>query len=101
MIGHPSRVPYEDALAMNRAVLAARGWDGTLRVITRNAFTGGERVGVPVTVVWGTRDRLLNHRQARRALAQLPRARHVPLEGAGHLPMWDEPDALVRELLAV
>jgi pimeloyl-ACP methyl ester carboxylesterase len=101
MIGHPSRVPDEDAVALNRAVAAAPGWDATLRVITRSAFTGGERVGVPVTVVWGTRDRLLNHRQARRALAQLPRSRHVPLEGAGHLPMWDEPDALVRELLAV
>jgi pimeloyl-ACP methyl ester carboxylesterase len=100
MIGHPSRVPYEDAMAMNRAVVAARGYAGTLRIITRDCFSGGNEVDVPVTVVWGTRDRLLSHRQARRALAQLPRSRHVPLEGAGHLPMWDEPAALVRELLA-
>jgi pimeloyl-ACP methyl ester carboxylesterase len=99
-IGHPERVPYEDAVALNRTVAAAPGFDGTLHQITRDRFSGGDRVGVPVTVMWGTHDRLLSHRQARSALKQLPRARHVLLQGAGHLPMWDEPDALVRELLA-
>jgi pimeloyl-ACP methyl ester carboxylesterase len=33
-------------------------------------------------------------------LSELPRARLVPLQGAGHVPMWDDPDAIARELLA-
>jgi pimeloyl-ACP methyl ester carboxylesterase len=32
---------------------------------------------------------------------ELPRARHVPLPGAGHVPTWDAPESVVRELLAV
>jgi pimeloyl-ACP methyl ester carboxylesterase len=38
--------------------------------------------------------------QVRRALRELPQARHVPLPGAGHVPTWDDPDTIVRELLA-
>jgi pimeloyl-ACP methyl ester carboxylesterase len=36
----------------------------------------------------------------RRALRELPQARHVPLYGAGHVPMTDDPATIVRELLA-
>jgi pimeloyl-ACP methyl ester carboxylesterase len=57
-------------------------------------------VRVPVTLVWGTRDGILFPWQAKRALRELPDARLVPLPGAGHVPTWDDPDAIVRELLA-
>ena len=56
---------------------------------------------MPVTLVWGTRDMILFPWQAKRALRELPRARLLPLPGAGHVPMWDEPDAIARELLSV
>lgn len=101
MIGHPDRVPYDDAVAMSEAVAASTGWDGTLRATTEKRFTGGDAVDVPVTLLWGTKDRLLPpKRMAPRLLAQIPHARYVPLEGAGHLPMWDAPDVLVGELLS-
>jgi pimeloyl-ACP methyl ester carboxylesterase len=51
-------------------------------------------------VAWGDRDRLLLHRpQAARARARLPRARHVTLPGAGHLPTLDDPALTARVLL--
>ena len=54
---------------------------------------------MPVTVVWGSRDRLLlARRQAARARRVLPGARHEWLEGAGHLPMWDAPEAVAAVL---
>ncbi|WP_019143970.1 alpha/beta fold hydrolase [Aeromicrobium massiliense] len=53
-------------------------------------------VDVPVTVAWGTRDRILRHGQSSRARRQLADARHVDLLGAGHVPMIDEPDTIVR-----
>jgi pimeloyl-ACP methyl ester carboxylesterase len=47
---------------------------------------------IPVTVAWGTRDLVLPYRrQARRARAALPTARHVLLPGCGHLPFSDDP----------
>jgi pimeloyl-ACP methyl ester carboxylesterase len=58
---------------------------------------------VPVTVAWGTRDRVLWPRQARRAAELLPRARHEWLHRCGHVPMIDEPDrvaALIVETCA-
>jgi pimeloyl-ACP methyl ester carboxylesterase len=29
----------------------------------------------------------------------LPQARHVPLRGLGHVPMWDDPEQVARAIL--
>jgi pimeloyl-ACP methyl ester carboxylesterase len=52
-----------------------------------------------VTIGWGVHDRLLLARQAERARAALPSARHVPLPGCGHVPMSDDPDGVATLLL--
>jgi len=49
---------------------------------------------VPVTIAWGSRDRLLLPRQLERSRRRLPRARHVLIKGAGHLMMRDDPRAV-------
>jgi pimeloyl-ACP methyl ester carboxylesterase len=100
MVGHPSRVPAGDAIGMMRALAASPGFDETLEASGRTGFSGGDQIDVPVTLAWGTRDRLLWPRQGRRALEQIPGAKLVPLPGAGHVPMWDEPETLTRLLLA-
>lgn len=53
-------------------------------------------VDVPTTVAWGTRDRILPYRQSALARRRLPHAVHVPLEGAGHVPMIDAPDQIIE-----
>jgi pimeloyl-ACP methyl ester carboxylesterase len=79
----------------------APGWEATLPISREYVFRdGAELDGVPVTIGWGTRDRLLIPRQAERARAMLPRARHVPLPGCGHIPMSDDPDGVAALLLA-
>ena len=51
----------------------------------------------PVTIAWSELDRLLLYGpQSRRARERMPSARHVTLEGLGHVPMWDDPDAVAR-----
>ena len=100
MMGHPDRVPYAEALQSTRNLATSPGFDATLAAVSLEGFTGGEQVDVPVTLLWGTRDFVLLPRQARRALEALPGARLIPLEGAGHVPMWDEPHAIATELLA-
>jgi pimeloyl-ACP methyl ester carboxylesterase len=100
LVGRPMQMPAAAAIGASRNLAASPAFRGTVATITRDRFSGGEQVDVPVTLVWGTKDRVLFPWQARRALSELPQARLVPLPGAGHVPMWDDPEAIARELLA-
>jgi pimeloyl-ACP methyl ester carboxylesterase len=101
MMARPANVGAEDAVASMRAFARAPGFDATLAWAARpgSGFTGGAEVRCPVTIAWGDRDRLLLPRQARRALAAIPGARHVVLAGCGHVPMSDDPDLVARAIL--
>jgi pimeloyl-ACP methyl ester carboxylesterase len=100
LVGHPDRTPASEAISATRNLAASPGFDATVNVITKDRLRDGDEIGVPVTLVWGTRDMILFPWQAKRALRELPRARLVQLPGAGHVPMWDEPGAIARELLS-
>ncbi len=97
--GHPERAPADDVIAGTRNMASSAGYYPTLNAMSNERFTGGADIRVPVTVVWGRRDMLLFPWQARRALAQMPQARHVSLDDGGHVPMWDTPDELARLVL--
>jgi pimeloyl-ACP methyl ester carboxylesterase len=99
--GRPWAAPPEDLVASAEALLGAEAFDEALALFDDYTFHDAEQLdGVPVTVVWGSRDRLLLARQAARARRVLPKARHEWLVGAGHLPMWDEPEAVASILIA-
>jgi pimeloyl-ACP methyl ester carboxylesterase len=98
IVGRPGRLSPEQAFGDTKAFLAAR--DAINAVIaTPVAFTLSIPEDVPVTIGWGTRDRLLPPGQAQVALERLPHARYVPLPGCGHVPMTDDPDLVARVLL--
>jgi pimeloyl-ACP methyl ester carboxylesterase len=54
---------------------------------------------VPVTVAWGSRDRILSPRMAAVARERLPEATHVDLPDCGHVPMGDDPDLVASVIL--
>lgn len=60
---------------------------------------GDDVKGVPVSVAWGTRDRILLRRQGVRAKRVIPDARLVRLPGCGHVPMNDDPALVARVIL--
>ena len=100
MMGKPKKVPPAAALAASRNLAASVAFTNTVAALTRDRFRNGAQVDVPVALLWGTRDLVLFPWQANRALRELPNARLVKLPGAGHVPTWDDPDAITRELLA-
>ena len=97
--GHPFRVPYLPARDAIHAMASAPGYRETLRALEKERFTGGAEITVPVTVAFGTRDRVLLPVVARRR-DQLPdQTRWVRLRGCGHVPMVDDPAATAALLL--
>lgn len=100
MYGRPAKRDGEEAAEDLVQLARAPGWEATLPMSREYAFRDGDELQVPVTIGWGTRDRLLIPRQAERARTMLPRARHVPLPGCGHIPMSDDPEGVTALLLA-
>ena len=102
VLGRPWAVPAQELVDTADAVLGAEAFDEALALFDDYTFHDAEQLdGVPVMVVWGSRDRLLlARRQAARARRVLPNARHEWLDGAGHLPMWDAPDAVASLLIS-
>ncbi|MFF9624116.1 alpha/beta fold hydrolase [Streptomyces griseosporeus] len=94
----PARRSPEAVVAETRALAEAAGFAPTLRSGTTVRFTD-DLAGLPVTVAWGTRDRLLLRRQGVRAKQLMPRARLVRLPGCGHCPMNDDPALVARVVL--
>jgi pimeloyl-ACP methyl ester carboxylesterase len=98
-VTHPERISAPDAAASVRALAEAPCFDETLPAITRNHFTDGAGIDVPVTIAWGERDRLLMPRQAARAARAIPSARLVKLRDCGHVPTYDDPEQVAEVLL--
>ncbi len=94
----PGRRSPDAVVAETLALSHAQGFSETLRAGRSVLFTD-DVPGVPVTVAWGDRDRLLLPRQGIRAKRAIPRARLVRLPGCGHVPMNDDPALVARVLL--
>ncbi|MFF7887436.1 alpha/beta fold hydrolase [Streptomyces sp. NPDC020794] len=94
----PGRRSPEAVVAETLALAHAEGFADTLRAGISVQFTD-DIPGLPVTVAWGTRDRLLVRRQGIRAKHIIPRARLVRLPGCGHVPMNDDPALVARVIL--
>ena len=77
----------------------APGFDATVDGLFEGHFTGGAAVTARATIAWGDKDKLLLPRQAERARAAIPQARHLWLPGTSHHPMVDDPEATVRAIL--
>lgn len=100
VFARPWRLTPEEATATFRAAARSASAPEALKRFRSYDFAGGDDLrGTPVTIAWGTRDRLLLHRQAARAAERLPWARHVDLPGLGHVPFADDPGMVASVLL--
>ncbi|MFE5483120.1 alpha/beta fold hydrolase [Streptomyces sp. NPDC056527] len=94
----PGRRSPEAVVAETLALREATGFRETLEA-GRTVLFADDVSAVPVTIAWGTRDRLLLRRQGVRAKHTMPGARLVRLPGCGHVPMNDDPALVARVIL--
>ncbi len=79
---------------------------GSLRALLRSylrrsgSFTAdAARVRVPTLVIWGTRDRLVDVRLARRTAAAFTTSSLLVIPGAGHTAQMEEPQLTARAVI--
>jgi pimeloyl-ACP methyl ester carboxylesterase len=94
-MAHPERVPADDALALVRAYARAPGFTAVNRAMRAETFTRLADIEVPVTIVWPQYDRVVS-----RVDGLPPDVNVRELPGCGHIPMWDDPEAVARALVA-
>jgi pimeloyl-ACP methyl ester carboxylesterase len=100
MVKDPSRMSGPFALE-TIPLAAAPGFLGALSSAARAvADVRPQDVSCPVLLLWGREDRILPLVGARDLLERLPDGRIEVLNGAGHCPMFEVPDAFNRALLA-
>jgi pimeloyl-ACP methyl ester carboxylesterase len=94
VVADPDRVPYRAALRIVRSYARATAYDATNTAMRQNYFRDAAKLGVPVTLAFGERDRLI-----RPVRLETPWARSVLLPGCGHIPMWDAPELVGQVIL--
>src|SRR4051794_25151983 len=102
--GRPTRLTPDQALRAIHALGRCPGFEATLRTTTvRHYRAEPGPYAAPVTVAFGSRDRILLPWQSRH-VEQLPSGTRVAsLPGCGHVPTYDDPEAvaaLVTETIA-
>ncbi len=67
-----------------------------VRVVNEDWRASLASVGVPVLLIWGSADTEVPLRVAEEAIGELTDARLVTLDGAGHFPFLDQPEAFAE-----
>jgi pimeloyl-ACP methyl ester carboxylesterase len=91
--GRPARMPPAAARAAVRAMGTARGFDAVFAATLPRHYEPAP-ISAPVTVAFGSRDRLLLLPQYRQVDRLPPGTRVAALPGCGHVPMADDPVAV-------
>ena len=113
-------IPFDFHLRAHLAAFAVpRGALSFARMLARDLFRAGPRsfavafarlvrddarpqlraLGMPVLLLWGESDPLVPVKYGREMNETISRSRLVVIPDAGHVPMWENPEAFNRELL--
>ncbi len=85
---------------LNRRAPVLRPWAASL-LSFRDAMDGRlAGVRMPTLIVWGKAERMVPYEVALRLQRELPQARLLGVEGAGHLVLWEAADRVLPEVLA-
>jgi len=92
--GRPMRLTAGYAQAAIDALGGCPGFDATFTAMAPRRYLATTPITAPVTVAFGSRDRLLLRHQSRCPFQLPPGTRREALPGCGHVPMADNPRAV-------
>ena len=72
-------------------------WNPTCTI--RSSRAGSRRIAVPTLVLWGASDGIVTPAYGRAYSALIPGARFELIEGAGHHPEIEQPEAFVTDVV--
>jgi pimeloyl-ACP methyl ester carboxylesterase len=103
IVAHPEKLTPEQASFLIRAPYRCDAFYDVLRRLPLEPEPRPIPAGTcPVRIVWGSEDRLLPLRgYSERWRRLLPWAEWVVLQGAGHVPMYDDPEHVAALILEV
>jgi pimeloyl-ACP methyl ester carboxylesterase len=93
--GRPAHMSPDQARAAIRALGDCPGFDATYRATLRRRFVARTTIDAPVTLGFGTRDKILLKRQSRHRDQLPPATTLAAIPRAGHLPFADDPAAVI------
>jgi pimeloyl-ACP methyl ester carboxylesterase len=95
-LGDLGQAPEEDVfeIARNEEALATYGWQPYLHNPRLAPALG--TITVPTSVIWGSRDGIVDPAYGRGLAKRIPGARFEQLDGAGHRVQVERPDAVAR-----
>lgn len=94
--GRPWSIDPEDLTDDVLNLIHSPGVEPLYQAARQRAFVDGQGLRIPVSIAFGTRDISLP-RRAHRQIGELPSdLRCFALPGCGHVPMYDDPDAIIR-----
>lgn len=91
----PQDVPAEVAIANARMAIGTDSFPRHFHETRRRRFVGGQAIDVPVTVVWGDKDRIALAGKSRHRDELPPHARVETWPDCGHMVMWDAPSRVI------
>jgi pimeloyl-ACP methyl ester carboxylesterase len=91
-------ISYETMLDATRAMARSDGYYPAWDSFLDKRFDSPIHEGVPVTILFGDKDRALPAKTCQERSLAPAHARWVILENTGHAPMWDSPKEVVAEI---
>lgn len=92
------QLPWANRCVIDQVRALIRSYFGVLR---RSFWQQARRVEVPVLVVWGIQDRLVDPALAPKTAAAFPDARLLIVDNCGHLPHMEAATATARAIVAL
>jgi pimeloyl-ACP methyl ester carboxylesterase len=100
MAPNPKTLPESDLIAMARSRESTGRYAWSPYMHDPKLKGRLHRIHIPTLVLWGAADRVTRLEYGRAYAAAIPDARFETIEGAGHFPHLEQPQAFARAVLA-